>query len=187
MDMSKEYLLKRLEELLCQEKKQLTEDLLRRKEQLTDTRNIQANEIESLDKRHKEDLRKMRNRHAKQFANLESDYLDEAENLRKEIELLENENENMTAPSDLISNYFHSEPVKKTQLTELEAELECCSCGHICKPPCKIYQCPEGDLLCQNCKDRTDSLTTCPRCQSGLVGQVSRNKGLEKIAAKYYQ
>ena len=40
---------------------------------------------------HKEELRKMRNSHAQQFSNLECDYLDHAENLKKEIELLENE------------------------------------------------------------------------------------------------
>jgi len=186
MDMSKEYLLKRLEELLTQERKQLTDDLKRRKEQLRETRNNQANEIESLDKMHKEELRKMRNSHAQQFSNLECDYLDHAENLKKEIELLENEKDNMAAPADLISTYLVPGQVKQTQVSELEAELECCSCGHICKPPCKIYQCPEGDLLCQKCKEMTESLTTCPRCHSGLVGQVSRNKGLEKIAAKYY-
>ena len=187
MDMSKEYLLKRLGDLLSQEKNQLNEDLLRRKQQLQDTLNIQADEIVSLDKRHKEEVRQIRNNHAQKFAELECNYLDYVEDLKKEIELLENEKDNMSAPVDLISNYLHTAPVKTNQVTELESELECCSCGHICKPPCKIYQCPEGDLLCQKCKDRIDSTTVCPRCQSGLLGQVSRNKGLEKIAAKYFQ
>jgi len=187
MEMSKEYLLKRLGDLLSQEKEQLTNDLLRRKEQLQDTRSSQAQEIKCLDKRHKEELKIIRNSHAQRFAELECNYLDHVENLKKEIELLENEKDNMGRPVDLMSNYLHADPGKPSQLTELESELECCSCGHICKPPCKIFQCPEGDLLCQTCKDRIGQDTLCPRCQCGLFGQVSRNKGLEKIATKYFQ
>ena len=185
--MSKEYLLKRLGDLLSQEKEQLNSDLLRRKEQLEETRSSQAEEIEALDKRHREELRLLRNKHAQKFAELECNYLDHVENLRKEIELLENEKANMGGPVDLISNYLQSNPVKSPQVTELESELECCSCGCICKPPCKIYQCAEGDLLCERCKDKLTPDTVCKGCNCLLLGQVSRNKGLEKIAAKYFQ
>jgi len=181
-EMSKEYLLKRLGDLLAQEKKQLNEDLLRRKQQLKETRNVQAKELNALDKQHKEELRKLRNTQTQNISNLESNYLDQVEYMKKEIEFLENEKINMESPQDIISNYL-----QPSRPSELESELECCNCNLICKPPCKIYQCPEGDIFCQNCKNETDKLEECPKCGIGLTGQLSRNKGLEKIAAKYFK
>ena len=102
---------------------------------------------------------------------LECNYLDYVEDLKKEIELLENEKDNMSAPIDLIFNYLHTGPVKTNQVTELESELECFKCGLICKPPSKIYQCPEGDLLCQNCKDRIESIAVCQSVRTNGASQ----------------
>jgi len=183
-EMSKEYLLKRLGDLLSQEKEQLSSDLLRRKEQLEETRTSQAEEIEALDKRHKEELRKLRSRNAQKFAELECDYLDQVENLKKELELLENERAALCGPAELLST---GGTAVHSAVPGLEAELECCRCEHICKPPGKIYQCPEGDLLCETCKERLGPDTVCTRCHCILLGQVSRNKGLEKIALKYFK
>ena len=107
-ELSKEFLLKKLEELLKQERKQVTEDLKRRKEQLLDTRETNAIELESLKKKHKEELKKLRNDHSVRFGSFENDFLDEMERLKKEIELLENEKENMMVPNQLISNCLSS-------------------------------------------------------------------------------
>ena len=101
-------MLKKLEELLKQERKQVTEDLKRRKEQLLDTKETNAIELDSLKKRHKEELKKLRNDQSFRFTSFESDFLDEMERLKKEIELLENEKENMAGPNQLISNCLTS-------------------------------------------------------------------------------
>merc|ERR1711915_353913 len=159
----KEYLLKRLEELMNQEKKQVNADLNARREQLREAVDTQKSDTDFLERKH-----------------------------QKEIELLENELESMSAPSQILSAITNAEILPRTptplssEMTELEADLQCCACDLICKPPLKIYQCPEGDLLCQKCKEHPD-LTKCPDCGMELAGQISRNKVLENIAAKYFQ
>merc|ERR1712170_314692 len=71
------------------------------------------------------------------------------------------------------------------KLSELESELQCCSCLKVCCPPGKIYQCPEGDLLCDQCRD---TVTICPACNIALNPQlISRNKVLENISMKYFK
>ena len=107
-ELSKEFLLKKLEELLRQERKQVTEDLKRRKEQLLDTKETNAIELDSLKKKHKEELKKLRSDHSMRYTSFESDFLDEMERLKKEIELLENEKENMMVPNQLISDCLSS-------------------------------------------------------------------------------
>jgi len=187
-ELSKEFLLKKLEELLRQERKQVTEDLKRRKEQLLDTKETNAIELDSLKKKHKEELKKLRSDHSMRSTSFENDFLDEMERLKKEIELLENEKENLVGPNQLISDSLSSRSDSSAgsrQLSELESDLECCSCSYICRPPCQIYQCPEGDLLCEYCtQEKTRKF--CPKCGISLAGPLTRNKGLEKIAAKYF-
>ena len=52
-------MLKKLEELLRQERKQVTEDLKRRKEQLLDTKETNAIELDSMKKKLKKQLIKL--------------------------------------------------------------------------------------------------------------------------------
>jgi len=180
-EMSKEFLLKKLEELLKQEKKQVTEDLKRRKEQLKETKANHAKEMKALAEKQKCQIQNLHQNHSKKLSKLENRFLDDMENLKKEIELLENEKENMKTPNLIIndcltvSSRAPSGMGKKQSLSEIESELECCKCGFICRPPSKIYQCPEGDIYCESCKLLAVSVT-----------HWSRNKVLEKIASKYY-
>jgi len=180
-ELSKEFLLKKLEELLKQEKKQVSEDLKRRKEQLRETKANHAKEMQVLADKQKCQIQNLQQNYSKKLSKLESRFLDDMENLKKDIELLENEKENMKAPNLIINDCLSvssrapSGMGKKQTLSEIESELECCKCGFICRPPSKIYQCPEGDIFCESCKQLEVSVT-----------HWSRNKVLEKIASKYY-
>ena len=103
-ELSKEFLLKKLEELLKEERKQVVEDLKRRKEQLQDVRSVHTEEINSLKQRHNNEIRKLHGKHSIEFDNIENNYLDHIEQLRKEIEFLENEKQNMKSPNQLITD-----------------------------------------------------------------------------------
>ena len=73
------------------------------------------------------------------------------------------------------------------ELSSLESELLCVVCGRVCAPPrsAAIYQCPEGDLVCEECRH---SATRCPVCSIQLCpALLSRNKVLENIARKYFK
>merc|ERR1712025_159037 len=186
----KEYLVRRLEELLNQEKKQVNADLKARKKQLKETKVTQKGDMDFLLAKQQKELEEMWARHAKEDDLLEDHFLDRGEELRKEIELLENEMENMKSPSQVINSALPSlersysgTNSNRTDLSDIEDEIKCCSCQILCKPPLKIYQCPEGDLLCEKCKPK---IRSCPECGINLEGKISRNKGLENIAKKHF-
>ena len=103
-EMSKEFLLKKLEELLKQEKKQVTEDLKRRMEQLKETKANHAKEMKALAEKQKCQIQNLHQNHSKKLSKLENRFLDDMENLKKEIELLENEKENMKTPNLIIND-----------------------------------------------------------------------------------
>ena len=96
----------------------------------------------------------------------------------------------------IIADYFiycYQEPrpppsvAAAPELSSLESELLCVVCGRVCAPPrsAAIYQCPEGDLVCEECRH---SATRCPVCSIQLCpALLSRNKVLENIARKYFK
>ena len=103
-ELSKEFLLKKLEELLKEERKQVVEDLKRRKEQLQDVKSVHTEEINSLKQRQNNEIRNFHGKHSIEFDNIENNYLDHIEELRKEIEFLENEKQNMKSPNQIITD-----------------------------------------------------------------------------------
>ena len=176
----------------------MREDLRRRAEQLKETRAAAALELAGLDTKvpqyssvllstdlpqHRAELERLRGDQAARLARLQADYLDQADTLRAELELLECE-QGRTCTTVLPSP-------SSAKLSEIERDLQCCSCQQasgqygdgcligwsvqVCRPPVKIYQCEEWDLLCEVCTARLNTTHLC------------RNKGMEKIAAKYYQ
>ena len=96
----------------------------------------------------------------------------------------------------IIADYFiycYQEPrpppsvAAAPELSSLESELLCVVCGRVCAPSrsAAIYQCPEGDLVCEECRH---SATRCPVCSIQLCpALLSRNKVLENIARKYFK
>ena len=77
------------------------------------------------------------------FIQVEEEAEDKVEHLRKEIELLENEMNQL--PNEFVAALQEvkekERPCQKnTKLSELELELQCCSCQEVCRPPACIYQ-----------------------------------------------
>ena len=192
----KEVLLKRLKELFSSEESQVDRDLHERKvhlsvletEFLKKTKELkailQADEV-SLVERQSRELKSVR---AAQVA--------EEERIEREILKLEAELESILAPARLLTSLATSQPqpsqpprprAERAELCELETELECCGCGRVCAPPRQIFQCPEGDLLCEDCRDPACP-PSCPACNCHLApALLSRNKVLENIARKYFK
>lgn len=57
-------------------------------------------------------------------------------------------------------------------------EFICPICTELMSPPIRIWQCGEGHILCQNCKNRPE-VKTCPECRGQFTG---RNLAMEKMA-----
>eukprot|EP00091_Calanus_sinicus_P017637 TRINITY_DN38130_c0_g1_i1.p1 TRINITY_DN38130_c0_g1~~TRINITY_DN38130_c0_g1_i1.p1 ORF type:complete len:101 (-),score=19.74 TRINITY_DN38130_c0_g1_i1:69-371(-) len=59
------------------------------------------------------------------------------------------------------------------------AEFLCPICADMMSPPTRIWQCGEGHILCQDCRNHPD-IKTCPSCRGQFVG---RNLPMERMAA----
>ena len=191
----KELLIKRLQELIEVEGNQVGKDLKDKNEKLLNlekSHKVKVNELKSECIKEEEILVIRQDKEREQMLKT---HLTEEKRIQKEITKLEDELKTILAPSELLSTLTPAQksssvtkvaPVRP-ELTELEQELQCCSCKMVCCPPTKIYQCPEGDLLCgECCRGSGTRLETCPACQVDLRGMLSRNKVLEKIAKKYF-
>jgi len=191
----KDILIKRLKELIEVEGSQVEKGLKDKRQKFLDmdeSHKINVNELKSECIIEEENVVQ---KQIKEKETLEANHLKEERRILKEITNLEEELKTILAPSQLLSTLTPAQksssvtkmaPVKP-ELTELEQELQCCSCGNVCCPPNKIYQCPEGDLICAGCcVSAGASLKTCPACDVELAGMVSRNKVLENIAKKYF-
>jgi len=188
----KEALLKRLKELLEGEGRQVADDLALKKRQLEEVEEERCKRVRMLKEAHKKEEEVMMASQKQQLEEQTSRHRGEEARIGQEIAKLEDELERLAAPSQLLSSLSSTPnatispaPPAKAELSELELELQCCSCSKVCAPPSLIFQCPEGDLICGTCKD--SGLKLCPSCRLELAGQTSRNKVLEKIAKKYFK
>ena len=190
----KEVLLKRLQELFTSEENQVDSDLHERKVQLSTLEAEflkRSNQLKAILQAEEVELVQ---RQARELSGLKAAQLAEEERIEREILKLEAELESILAPARLLTSLASSsrEPeVRRSEvrpeLSSLECELECCLCGKVCLPPRHILQCPEGDLLCQDCKER-GLPPSCPACRCTLAPELlSRNKVLENIARKYFR
>lgn len=59
--------------------------------------------------------------------------------------------------------------------------LDSCSvCLEVPRPPLKVFQCPEGHIFCEECKDRPE-MTNCPECRVSIQDSNIRNRTMENI------
>ena len=188
-DGEKEVLLKRLKELFSSEENQVDTDLHERKVQLSalETELIKkANELKAIFQAEEAELVQ---RQTKELNALKAAQAAEEERIEREMRKLAGELESILAPARLLTS-LAPEPRSvdvRTELSSLEVELECGGCGEVCLPPRHIFQCPEGDLICEGCRER-GLPPTCPTCSCPLAPELlSRNKVLENIARKYFK
>ena len=121
-------------------------DLEARRTQLKEVKELHRDEDARMTKMHTEQLEEMWRRQEAELLEVDEEAEDMAEHLRKEIELLENEMGQM--PAELVLALEAQArvdggavPAKtNSQLSELELELQCCSCQRECKPPASIFQ-----------------------------------------------
>eukprot|EP00092_Neocalanus_flemingeri_P080238 GFUD01100073.1.p1 GENE.GFUD01100073.1~~GFUD01100073.1.p1 ORF type:complete len:644 (-),score=201.76 GFUD01100073.1:19-1950(-) len=191
----KEILLKRLKELIEGEGSKNQQDLKERRKHLSNIDEDHNTKVNDLKETCIKEEEAMIEKEQNEKECMQSRHSAEEERIQREIAKLDEELESILAPSQLLSSLTSTQKSSsvtkiapaKPELTELEQELECCCCGKVCSPPTKIYQCPEGDLICEVCRGGAGArLETCPTCKVELAGMVSRNKVLENIAKKYF-
>ena len=71
------------------------------------------------------------------------------------------------------------------QNEEDEDQFACPVCLEVLRPPVRIFQCPEGHILCETCKENP-ALVHCPQCRVPLERNCSRNRALEEVARTFF-
>eukprot|EP00092_Neocalanus_flemingeri_P098701 GFUD01125865.1.p1 GENE.GFUD01125865.1~~GFUD01125865.1.p1 ORF type:complete len:103 (+),score=24.42 GFUD01125865.1:3-311(+) len=61
---------------------------------------------------------------------------------------------------------------------DAKKEFKCPICVEPMSPPVRIWQCAEGHILCENCKNHPD-VRNCPACRGAFAG---RNLAMERMA-----
>ena len=151
----KDLLLKRLNEVIENEKRQVEEDIDERQKQLHELEHEYVKSKGNIDKRHKKERDDIIERHKREMEQLMDIQSREEQNILKEIAKLEKELQNLLAPSQLLSTLTLkatsaeprsrlssrascTSPGSRADMGDLEQELQCCSCKNICKPPSKV-------------------------------------------------
>ena len=62
-------------------------------------------------------------------------------------------------------------------------EFECPICVEMMVPPVRIWQCGEGRILCENCKNHPE-VRNCPACRGQILG---RNLAMERMAVLVFK
>jgi len=72
---------------------------------------------------------------------------------------------------------------KSTHSINIESELECPICFEMSRPP--IYQCPEGHIICNECRPR---VSRCPVCRFEFTGLPNiRNRYVERLSLAFFE
>ena len=80
------------------------------------------------------------------------------------------------------------ESVSNLDMTLFDKDFECSVCLDDMKPPVKIFQCRNGHVMCESCKNHPEVIT-CPTCRIPLPSPsaLMRNIPMEKLARSYFE
>ena len=149
----KDYLLRRLKELIDLEEKQVKLEIKKRKELLEKQRKKQSKELENLSERQIQEMRQTSKKHQREIADIQKNFRLKSDFFKNELQLLEKEFNSISAPTDMLSSLMTQSTPSSLSITspttlidDMSDELECCSCHTVCYPPAHIFQCNKGKL-----------------------------------------
>ena len=73
------------------------------------------------------------------------------------------------------------EPMHRAQSRKekMEKIIQCTVCLSL--PFCKIYQCPDGHLICMDCYSKMPKPISCPSCRTPMPATPIRNRAAEQV------
>ena len=72
----------------------------------------------------------------------------------------------------------------RTDLSVFDKDFECSVCLDEMRPPVKIFQCKNGHVMCESCKNHSE-VTTCPTCRIPLPGPNSLMRNIPVSEGSY--
>ena len=157
--------------------------------------------LEQLSKVHQEEHEELQAIKREKYHEIEMCEVDskrDIDKIHKRIRILEEETE-LLATEQTKKERKHKEMILKlkeelvkaekqrvvAQNEEDEDQFACPVCLELLRPPLRIFQCPEGHILCENCKENP-AIVHCPQCRVPLERNCSRNRALEEVARNYF-
>ena len=158
------------------------------RKQRTHLEKKQQYEMEALVQQHKDNLKELRRKYTREINQMESDQAKQREEqmARNKTELdclMVREAEERRSVEEATRTVRVS--LKRKLEGEESVAPECPVCMVLMTPPKQIYQCPEGHLVCSDCRPQVrDNL--CASCRSPQ-GYSSRCRYIEDIVKKKMQ
>ena len=158
------------------------------RKQRTHLEKKQQYEMEALVQQHKDNLKELRRKYTREINQMESDQAKQREEqmARNKTELdclMVREAEERRSVEEATRTVRVS--LKRKLEGEESVAPECPLCMVLMRPPKQIYQCPEGHLVCSDCRPQVrDNL--CASCRSPQ-GYSSRCRYIEDIVKKKMQ
>ena len=147
----KDYLLRRLKELIDLEEKQVKLEIKKKKELLKNKRKKQNKDLKELTERQLQEINQKSQKYEREIADIQKTFIEKSEFFKNELQILEKELNSISAPTDLLSSLMTQSAPSSLSVTspttlidDMSDELECCSCHIVCYPPAHIFQCNEG-------------------------------------------
>ena len=147
----KDYLLRRLKELIDLEEKQVKLEIKKKKDLLENKRKKQNKDLKELTERQMQEINQKSQKYEREIADIQKTFIEKSEFFKNELQLLEKELNSISAPTDLLSSLMTQSAPSSLSVTspttlidDMSDELECCSCHIVCYPPAHIFQCNEG-------------------------------------------
>ena len=147
----KDYLLRRLKELIDLEEKQVKLEIKKKKDLLENKRKKQNKDLKELTERQLQEINQKSQKYEREIADIQKTFIEKSEFFKNELQLLEKELNSISAPTDLLSSLMTQSGPSSLSVTspatlidDMSDELECCSCHIVCYPPAHIFQCNEG-------------------------------------------
>ena len=147
----KDYLLRRLKELIDLEEKQVKLEIKKKKDLLENKRKKQNKDLKELTERQMQEINQKSQKYEREIADIQKTFIEKSEFFKNELQILEKELNSISAPTDLLSSLMTQSAPSSLSVTspttlidDMSDELECCSCHIVCYPPAHIFQCNEG-------------------------------------------
>jgi len=163
-----------LEEQIEEERKDIHRKIESKNEEISQKRETHRHKLNKIHEAYKREIQEENERHLEDLKETETDI----SSLKHQLQELEQLNLAVTSKISCTKSNSSVSGIASDRVREL---LECPVCLEEMRPPKKIFQCSNGHVICELCKNNPE-VRSCPTCRLTFRGHIVRNIVAEKLA-----
>jgi len=164
-----------LEEQIEEERKDIHRKIDNKNEEISQKRETHRHKLNKIHEAYKREIQEENERHLEDLKETETDIC----SLKHQLQELEQLNLAVTSKIPSTPSNSSVSGIGSDRVREL---IECPVCLEEMRPPKKIFQCSNGHVICELCKNNPE-VRSCPTCRVNFRGHnVVRNIVAEKLA-----